>query len=63
MTSKEILHKYKIWVLRKEYLKGFVGYGCLYDADIKEADKNIVKLENLILRRMIRGREKFKEWK
>lgn len=55
VEDRELLHKYVIWILRKEYLKGLFDCGYLYDADIKEVDKNIVKLKNLILRRMSRA--------
>lgn len=54
VEDRELLHKYVIWISRKEYLKGFVDCGCLYDADIEDVDKIIAKLENLILRRMSR---------
>lgn len=55
VEDRELLHKYVIWILRKEYLKGFVDCGYLYDADIEDVDKIIAKLENLILHRMNRA--------
>lgn len=55
IEDRELLHKYAMWILRKEYLKGLFDCGYIYDADIEDVDKNIVKLENLILRKMSRA--------
>ncbi len=54
VEDRELLYKYTIWILRKEHLKALFDSGDLYDADFEDVDKNIAKLENLILRRMSR---------
>lgn len=54
VEDRELLYKYAIWILRKEHLKALFDSGYLYDADFEDVDKNIAKLENLILRRMSR---------
>lgn len=55
VEDRELLYKYAIWILRKEDLKALFDRGYLYDVDFEDVDKNIAKLENLILRRMSRS--------